>query len=497
MTNEQDDRRQVPDDETPATDAGDAPGGLDEQLQREIDAALGDGSIDDLMQAELSAETGGPDTGGDPLRGTVVAIHGDDVFVDVGGRAEGVLRTDQFRDEPLPEPGETVEVTVVGRDGDDGLLRLSRKGAVQAAAWETLEVGQVVEGVVTGHNKGGLELKINSLRAFMPVSQIERFRVEDLGPYVNQKLQCMVTEFDRQARNLIVSRRDLLEAEAEESRRELWQTLAEGQTVPGTVRSLMPYGAFVDLGGVDGLLHISDMSHGHVDKPGDIVAEGQQVEVRVLSIDRDNERIALGLKQTMADPWDGVEHKWPVDQVVTGRVTRVMDFGAFCELEEGVEGLIPISELTFERRVGHPSEIVAVGDMVKVRVLKVEPDRRRISLSIKRVGDDPWMGASVRWAKGAIVDGIVTRLAEFGAFVELARGVEGLVHISELADEHTRNVGDVVAEGQPVQVKVLDVDENRRRIGLSLKQAGAAPSAAPVEPRPATPRKRPLKGGLD
>ncbi|MFW6133881.1 MAG: S1 RNA-binding domain-containing protein [Planctomycetota bacterium] len=469
---------------------------LDEQLEQEIDAALGDRSIEELMCDE-SPTPRGAGTGEGVVRGQVVAIHGDDVFVDVGGRAEGVLRADQFRDEPLPEPGATIEVTVQQR-GDDGLLRLSRRGAVQAAAWETLEVGQIVEGVVTGHNKGGLEMKINSLRAFMPVSQIERARVEDLGPYVNQKLRCVVTEFDRKAGNLVVSRRDLLDAEAEENRRKLWETLAEGQTVPGTVRSLMPYGAFVDLGGVDGLLHISDMSHGHVDKPGDIVAEGQQIEVRILGIDRENERISLGLKQTMTDPWEGVEHKWVVDQVVTGRITKVVDFGAFCELEEGVEGLIPVSELTFERRVGHPGEIVNVGDMVKVRVLNVDADRRRISLSLKRVGDDPWMGASVRWAKGAIVDGIVTRVAEFGAFVELTRGVEGLVHISELSDAHVRNVGDVVSEGQSVQVKVIDVDEQRRRISLSLKQAGAAPAAVPAEPRqPRKQRKRPLKGGLD
>jgi small subunit ribosomal protein S1 len=341
----------------------------------------------------------------------------------------------------------------------------------------------------------------------MPISQIELYRVEDLAPYVNQRLRCTVIEVNEGERKIVLSRRNLLELEAAEKREQTWATLAEGKVMVGRVKTIMPYGAFVDIGGVDGLLHVRDMAHGRVEDPRAVVTEGQQIEVMVLKVDREERRISLGLKQTLADPWKEVEAKWPADTVVSGMVTRLADFGAFLELEEGVEGLIPIGEMTFERRIKHPSEIVKEGDIVKVRVLSVDPARKRISLSLKRIGDDPWMGASARWPAGSIVTGIVKRVTDFGAFVELTAGVEGLVHISELSDEHVRAASDVIQEGQSVQAKVLDVEEDRRRISLSIKQAVASPDytgPARTDERPTaeqttTPKKRktPLKGGLD
>jgi len=474
---------------------------LDESLQRELDEALGEMSIDSLM--DESADTGAPSGKGEQVRvGTVVAIHGDDVFIDMGGRSEGVLPVAQFDEEPLPEPGDSVEVTIEGYDQANGLLMLSRKGAVLAASWETLEEGQTVEGRVTGHNKGGLELTISGVRAFMPVSQIELFRVDELGDYMDQKLQCQVMEVDRAERNVIVSRRALLELQAERDREAFWQEIQEGQTVQGTVRSIMPYGAFVSIGSADGLLHVSDMSYSRVEDPKDVVEEGQNIQVKILKVDRDARKISLGLKQAMPDPWEDASSKWAADAVVSGRVTRLADFGAFVELAPGVEGLIPISEMSFQR-IGSASEVVREGDVVKVRVLNVDIERKRISLSLKRVGDDPWTGASVRWPQDEVVSGVVTRLAEFGAFVELTPGVEGLVHISELSDSHVRTTGDVVREGQLVQAKVLSVDEDKRRISLSIKQAalssdyaGPANSQAPSR-KVAPKRKTPLKGGLD
>ena len=478
---------------------------LDAKLQAELDAALGDMSIEDILDAERADDSPGTRaTGQGVRRGRVVSIQGDDVFINMGGRSEGVLPSDQFSDEPLPVVGDMVEVVIDGYDAGEGLLRLSRQGAVLAAAWETLTEGQVVEGRVTGHNKGGLELDVQGIRAFMPVSQIERFRVDDLTQYVNQKLRCRVSEVDRAENNVILSRRDLLDAEAEAAAKELRGTLVEGKVVAGTVRSIMPYGAFVDLGGIDGLLHVSDMSHSRVDKPEDIVHEGQEVRVMILKLDPESDRISLGLKQTQPDPWLGAEQKWPVDSIVSGRVTRLADFGAFLELESGVEGLIPIGEITFERRIKHPSEIIAEGDAVRVRVLEVQVDKKRISLSLKRAGDDPWMGAAGRWPVESTARGIVTRLAEFGAFVELAAGVEGLVHISELSEVHVRSASEVVREGQTVEAKVLEVDEDRRRISLSIKALTTSPDytgAIAAEPEgpaaPAAPRKTPLKGGLD
>ena len=290
---------------------------------------------------------------------------------------------------------------------------------------------------------------------------------------------------------------------AEQARQQKLESLQEGQIVVGTVRSIMPYGAFVDIGGIDGLLHISDMSYARIKDPGELVQEGQSIEVKVLKVDRQEGRISLGLKQVQPDPWHEADRKWPVDAVVTGRVTRLADFGAFVELEEGVEGLIPISELSFFRRIRHPSEVVNVGDMVQVRVMNVDSEQRRIGLSLKRVGEDPWLGASRRWPPESIAEGVVKSITNFGAFVELAPGVEGLIHISELSETPIRAITDVVREGQTVQVKVLAVDEERRRIALSIRQLASMPeytgpaSAEPDEQRPKRRRKRPLRGGLD
>jgi small subunit ribosomal protein S1 len=471
---------------------------LDDALQRELDDALGGMSIDQIVDQETVKAGGG---GAGYRTGKIIGIHGEDVFVDLGGRSEGVLSITQFTERP--KEGDEVQVTIEGYDDSEGLLLLSRQGALQAAAWETLQEGQVVEGRVTGINKGGLELTINGLRAFMPMSHIDLFRVDDRDAtnLLNQKLRCQVVEVNAEDKKLVVSRRAVLEVEREEAKVKAFEQLAEGQTVSGVVKTIMPYGAFVDIGGTDGLLHVKDMSHGRVADPHEVVKEGQRLDVMVLKIDRETRKIGLGLKQVMPDPWVGIEQRYVPDTIASGRVTRLADFGAFLELEPGVEGLIPISEMSFERRLKHPSEAVKENDVVKVRVLSVDPQRKRISLSLKRVGDDPWMGASTRWPQDGIVTGIVKRLVDFGAFIELAPGVEGLAHISELSEQRIKTVADAVKEGQTVQAKVLEVDEDRRRISLSVKQAAAAAyMAAPVEqaaPKPEKKRKKPLRGGLD
>lgn len=493
---------------------------LDPDLQRELDEALGDMSLEAMIDAEEASKRaiaeGAPGSAGKVgkgvRRGQVMAIQGEDIFIDLGGKTQGILTVSQFGvDDPLPRIGSALDVTIEGFDPENGLLILSRQGAVMAAAWETLQEGQILEGRVTGLNKGGLELTLSGIRAFMPISQVEMFRVEDLTPYLNQKFRVQVSEIDRDDNNVIVSRRTLLELEAQEAREKTFESLAEGQTVKGVVRNIMPYGAFVDIGGVDGLLHVKDMAHSRVEDPNTIVQQGQTLELRVLKVDREARKVGLGLKQVLPDPWAGAGEKFIPDTVVSGRVVRLADFGAFVELESGVDGLIPISELTFERRIKHPSEIVNVGDMIKVRVMSVDLERKRISLSLKKVGDDPWTGAAVRWPEKSEVQGVVKRIAEFGAFVELVPGVEGLVHISELSNERVRSVGDAVKEGQPVKCKVLGVEEDRRRISLSIKQAGqesafyatpgsAAGSASSAEgeaPKPPAKRKKPLKGGLD
>ncbi len=481
-------------------------GAHDGDWEKELAEAVGDMSLMDFVDDPPPARKPTPE--GDLRRGTVVALQGEDILIEIDHKTTGVLPAKQLEGEPIPEIGSTIEVTVVGFDAADGLAKLSRQNAIMAAAWDTLHKGQVVEGVVTGHNKGGLELRINGIDAFMPISQIDRNRVEsdDLGGYSRMRMSCEVVEFNRSGKKLVVSRRSLLAAEEAEKRKELFKTLTEGRVVTGTVRTIMPYGAFVDIGGADGLLHVRDMGHARVEDPKEVVHEGQKLELKVLSIDRENERIGLGLKQTMADPWDGAENKWPVDSTVSGRTVKLMDFGAFVELEEGVDGLIPISEFTYQKRIAHPREMVSEGQVVEVRVISVDIERKRIGLSLKRVGDDPWVGASVRWPENSVVQGTVTRLAEFGAFVELAPGVEGLIHISEVSPNRVHNVGEVVEAGQEVQVKVLDVDEAQRRISLSVKQLAEMPdytgmesdSATEGEPeKPKPKRKKPRKGGLD
>jgi small subunit ribosomal protein S1 len=483
-------------------------GNLDPELQRELDEALGDMSIEDMLDVADGAARGRGAKADGVRTGKVIDIQRDDIFVDFGGKSQGVLQAVQFGDDPLPKVGDMIEVTVERYDPSEGLLILSREGAVVAATWSSIKPGQVVEAFVTGANTGGLELKFNGIRGFMPMSMIDLARTEDTSPYMQTKMMCEIVDIDRQRKSVTLSRRKLLEAQAAENREKILAELAEGKIIPGTVRSIMPYGAFVDLGGVDGLLHVSDMSYSRVEKPEEIVKVGQKVEVMILKLDRAADRISLGLKQVQPDPWTSAAAKWPADEVVTGRVTRLADFGAFVELEPGVEGLVPISEMSFEKRIKHPGEIISVGDTPQLRVLSVDPQRKRISLSIKRVGDDPWVGASVRWPAGTVVEGVVKRLESFGAFVELAPGVEALVHVSEASENRVRHVSEVLKEGQLIQAKVQSVDEQQRRISLSIKAlrtdpnfTGAGieenPQAQAETPKPEKKRKTPLRGGLD
>jgi ribosomal protein S1 len=354
---------------------------LDAEIAGELEAAMGGLSDKDLYGDQQHAAQAAPGEHGRKI-GKVHRIHGPDVFVDVpGGRSQGVLPLLQFPDGP-PALGTEVEVSIEGYDSRNGLLLLSRKGVAVEADWSSIAEGMTVEARVTGTNKGGLEVDVNGIRGFLPISQIELFRVENVEGYVNQRLLCQVTEALPSERNLVVSRRALLEKEREDAREKLWAELAEGQVRQGIVRSVRDFGAFVDLGGADGLLHVSEMSWNRVQDPSTIVQPGQSVKVVVLKVDREKRKISLGLKQLQASPWDEVEQKYAHSQVFMGKVTRLMDFGAFVELEPGIEGLIHISELA-PQRVFRVSDIVQPGQEVKVMVLRVDKEQRRISLSLK------------------------------------------------------------------------------------------------------------------
>jgi ribosomal protein S1 len=366
---------------------------FDEAMERELQEAMGGLSDKDLYGEEASTRRrGAPEPG--PKKGKVFRIHGPDVFVELpGGRTQGVLPMTQFPDGP-PAPGTEVEVHIEGFDQANGNYLLSRQGAAVEADWSTVAAGQTVEARVTGSNKGGLEVDVNGIRGFMPISQIDLYRVDDLAPYLNQRLLCLVAEADPVERNLVVSRRALLEKEREAQREKLWAELAEGQVRQGVVRSLKDFGAFVDLGGVDGLLHVSEMSWTRVQDPASVVQPGQSIQVVILKIDRERRKLSLGLKQLQASPWDSVAEKYHTGSVVTGKVSRLMDFGAFVELEPAVEGLIHVSELA-PQRVRRVADVVKVGQEVQVMVLNVDAAQRRISLSLKAaLSKEPEPGAA-------------------------------------------------------------------------------------------------------
>ena len=481
----------------------------DSALDREIEAALQGVSLDELYgagqqsSAGSAPQSGGASGGKGPKRGKIISIDAkkDEVFVDFGGKSQGIAAFSQFEAEP--KVGDEMDFFVERYDPREGLMILTKKGAAQSnVSWETLEVGQVVEGVVTGSNKGGLELNVKGMRAFMPAGQVDMYFQPDLSTFVNQKLIAEVVQFDAHAKNLVVSRRNILEREKEEAKAKLMEEIGEGQVRRGTVRSVMDFGAFVDLGGMDGLIHVSEMSHRRGVKPSDFVKVGDLVDVKIIRIDKETGKLSLSLKQMMADPWIGAENKYAVGTPVTGRVTKVENFGAFIEIEEGIEGLLPVSEMSWQR-IKHPSDVVKVGDTIRLVVISLDTANKKLSFSLKQAGPDPWKSVGERYAADMTVSGHVTRIVDFGAFVELEPGLEGLVHISEMADHRVKSAGDVVKAGQEVKVRVLEVDEKSRRMSLSLKRAVEAVSAttpAAVRPDQASGKKKKrteLRGGLD
>jgi ribosomal protein S1 len=363
----------------------------DDELEAELESALAgfDAKTFDVAtprgggadRQHVSKEARGQESRPGAQKGKVIGIRGKTVFIDLGAKSEGIIPVEQFQGN-LPAKGDVIDVMVDHFDTEEGLLILSLKGAIVEANWENLRKGLIVEARVTKTNKGGLEVEVNGIRGFLPIGQIDINRVEDAAVYVNQRLRCVVTEANQRERNLVVSRRDLLEREREEQREKTWAALEEGQVRPGVIRSVTGFGAFVDLGGVDGLLHVAEMSWARVANAAEFVKVGQEVQVKVLKIDRQTKKISLGLKQLTPSPWDLVDEKYARGSIVKGKVTRLMDFGAFVELEPGIEGLVHITELS-PSRVRRVSDIVKPDQEVEVRVLKIEREVKKIALSLR------------------------------------------------------------------------------------------------------------------
>jgi small subunit ribosomal protein S1 len=488
-------------------------------LNQEVERQLAGMTAEDMERAAAGKPHENPRDERGRVHGRITAVRGDDVLVDMGGKSEAFLSINEFDPHTPPEVGQEHWFVMHGLDRDSGLMRLSLKAASAHTEASALKAGDLVEGRVTGVNIGGLELAIHQIRAFMPKSQVELHRVEDFTPYIGRRLDCEVTEVDRKGKRVVVSRRLLLEKQQQELRAQLQQELHAGDVRPGIVRRLTNFGAFVDIGGgVEGLLHISDMSYGRLKHAQDLLKEGQQIEVKILKIEPERDRISLGMKQLEADPWESAPARYQVGAVIEGRVAKLADFGAFVELEPGIEGLIPISEMSYTQRVRHPRDILKEGDGVRVSIMLVDPDKHKVTLSLRALTQDPWIGIGQRYTPDSEVSGAVTRIVEFGAFVQLEDGVEGLVHISEMSEKRIRTPGDVVKSGDVVKVRIKSVDPEARRISLSMRApapAGAAVAGhehaghghggdhghaahAPAAPSRADKKRlKKLKGGLD
>lgn len=464
-----------PDEE--ATSVDDQEFDLTDDIDSDEDFLMGDEDHEKLLEAY--DETLKDFEEGEIVKGVVVKIERDEVMVDVGYKSEGYIPLSEFGTMPDGTPkvqvGDPVDVYLLRKEDQDGLVVLSKEIADQKIVWDRIaeahERGEVVQGKITRRIKGGLKVEIGNVKAFLPASQVELRPVQNFDRYIGKTLDMKVIKLSKRRRNIVLSRRVILEEERESKRQATLATLEVDQVREGIVKNITQFGAFIDLGGVDGLLHKSDMSWGRVNHPSEIVAVGDKVEVMVLSVDVDAGKISLGIKQKSADPWLSVEEKYAIGSTVSGKIVNIVDYGAFVELEPGVEGLIHVSEMSWTRRVPHPSKILRKGDVVQARVLDVDPTKQKISLGIKQLQINPWELLADKYPVGSKITGKVRNLTDFGAFVEIEEGIDGLIHVSDLSwAKRVMNPADVLSEADEVEAVVLSVDVDKQRVSLGLKQ---------------------------
>lgn len=421
-------------------------------------------------------------TEGEIVRGTIVNITDDAVLVDIGYKSEGTIPIQEFLNSLGGieiKIGDQVDVYLEQKENSEGIVVLSREKAEKIKVWDEIthvyETGGVIQGTVVGKIKGGLMVDIG-VKAFLPGSQIDLRPIKDLDKLVGKTFPMKVIKLNQKRGNIVLSRRTHLEEERKEEREKTLGILEEGNVIRGKIKNLTEYGAFVDLGGIDGLLHITDMSWGRINHPSELFIVGDEIEVVVLKLDKENQRVSLGLKQKTPDPWASADEKFPVGAKLKGKVVSLVDYGAFIELDPGIEGLVHISEMSWKQRIKHPSKIVAIGDMVEVVVLDLDKKAKRISLGMKQAEPNPWMYVEERYPVGMKVKGRVRNLTEYGAFVELEDGVDGLIHISDMSwTKRVRHPSEVLKKGDWAETLVLRVDKNAHRISLGLKQAQADP----------------------
>ena len=442
------------------------------QHEEEIDF----GALLESFEHEQAAQEAAQAVDGNVVTGTVIKLTDKHVVVDVGLKSEGLIPLDQVLDhhgQPKLHPGQTIEVVVEREEAEGGYL-LSYDKALRHRIWDTIEKAandkSAVSGLVVSRVKGGLTVDIG-IKAFLPGSQVEIRPVRNLESYIGQTIDVRVIKLNKKRGNVVVSRKELLEDEVSIKRTLTLDHLEEGTILTGTVKNLTEYGAFVDLGGIDGLLHVTDMSWGRLTHPRDLVNVGDEIQVKVLKFDKEKQRISLGFKQLTPDPWLDVAERYPVGARVRGRVLSVTDYGAFVELEQGIEGLVHVSEMTWSKRMKHPTKLVKPGDEIETIILNVNPADRRISLGMKQLMENPWEHLSERYTTGSIVEGRVRNLTEFGAFIEIEDGIDGLVHVSNMSwTKRIKHPSEVVKKGDKVRAVVLGIESEHRRLSLGIKQ---------------------------
>jgi small subunit ribosomal protein S1 len=430
-------------------------------------------SFEDLFESSLKELHSG-----NVVKGTIVQVNPDSVIVDVGGKSEGVIPVNEFTDEQGQievKVGDVFDVLIESTENENGLISLSKEKADRQKVWNALEEGAVVEGRIVSRIKGGLSVDIG-VNAFLPGSQVDLRPVRNLDKMLGETYSFKIIKLNKRRGNIVLSRRVLLEEKRETLRSDTLETLEEGQAVEGVVKNLTDYGAFIDLGGIDGLLHITDMSWGRVSHPSDILAVGDKIKVKVLKFDREKERVSLGLKQIAPDPWLEVEQKYPLESLVKGKVVSLTDYGAFVELEQGVEGLIHVSEMSWTKRIKHPNKILNIGDEVESMVLALDIPNRRISLGLKQAEPNPWEVIGEKFPIGTIIEGQVKNITDFGIFVGVDEGIDGLVHISDLSwTKRIKHPSELYKKGDIVKAVVLNIDRENERFSLGVKQLNPDP----------------------
>jgi small subunit ribosomal protein S1 len=448
------------------------------ELDRMVQASLGAIAADDLDHALTSSVK--DIQSGSIVQATVDSV--DDrtglVVMDIGGKSEGSIAVAEFG-ETLPKPGDVFEVYYEGLDEHDTAL-ISKRRADRLRAWERVSTkykeGDEIQGVVQRKIKGGLLVDVEGVNVFLPASQVNLRRTHDISDFINEPIRARIIKIDQERMNIVISRRMLLEEERQKQKEVLLENIQEGQVRKGVIKNIADFGVFVDLGGIDGLLHITDMTWGRINHPSEMVQIDQEIEVKVLRVDTDRERIALGLKQKSASPWEGIEAKYPVGSKHLGEVVNIMSYGAFVKLQDGVEGLVHISEMSWTRRINHPSELVKSGDHVEVVVLEINKEKSEISLGMKQAETNPWDLVDQHYPVGTVIEGTVRNLTSYGAFVEIEEGIDGLLHVSDMSwTKKISHPSEMVKKGDKLRCVVLSVDTQKKRIALGYKQLTSDP----------------------